>query len=142
MLTCSSLLSILLFTLHLADDIVRGFEKGQLSNLAALPIFVVWLHGPLVLAERRSGYVIMFVGALLGLAVPVLHMSGRGVGVDSAIGSSSGAFFFVWTLLAVGVTALFSLVLSARGLWAMTWGQRRRVSGEHAGSGTGQRLPS
>ena len=43
-------------------------------------------------------------------------MSGRGGGVHSAIGDSSGAFFFVWTLLAVGVTALFSLVLSARGL--------------------------
>lgn len=116
MLTSSSLLSILLFTLHLADDIVRGFEKGQLSNLTALPILVVWLYGTLVLADRRSGYVIMFVGALLGLAVPVLHMSGRGVGVDSAIGNSSGAFLFVWTLIAMGVTALSSVVLSARGL--------------------------
>ncbi len=28
MLTITSLLSILLMTLHLADDIVRGFEKG------------------------------------------------------------------------------------------------------------------
>jgi hypothetical protein len=84
----------------------------------------------------------MFVGALLGLAVPVLHMSGRGVGVDIAIGSSSEAFFFVWTLIAIGVTALFSLVLPARGLWTMTWGQRRRVSRERPGSGTGQRFPS
>ena len=127
MLTVSSVLSILLFTLHLADDIVRGIEKGQLSNLAAVPICVVWLYGTLVLAERRSGHVIMFVGALLGLGVPFLHMSGRGVGVDSAIGNSSGAFFFVWTLIAMGVTALFSLILSARGLWSMTWGRRRSV---------------
>lgn len=28
-LTITSLLSILLFTFHLADDIVRGFEKGR-----------------------------------------------------------------------------------------------------------------
>ncbi len=33
MLTIASLLSILFFTFHLADDIVRGFEPGRLSNL-------------------------------------------------------------------------------------------------------------
>ena len=35
MLTIASLLSILFFTFHLADDIVRGFEPGGLSNLVA-----------------------------------------------------------------------------------------------------------
>jgi hypothetical protein len=30
------------------------------------------------------------------------------------IAKSSGGFFFVWTLLALGVTAIFSLILSAR----------------------------
>jgi hypothetical protein len=35
----------------------------------------------------------------------------------SAIAKSSGAFFFIWTLLALGVTALFSVILSVRGLW-------------------------
>jgi hypothetical protein len=48
-----SLLSIFLFTLHLTDDIVRGFETGGASNLAAAPIFAAWLYGTLVLAERR-----------------------------------------------------------------------------------------
>jgi hypothetical protein len=55
LLIIASLLSILFFTLHLTDDIVRGFEKGGVSNLSAVPIFVVWLYGTLVLAERRSG---------------------------------------------------------------------------------------
>ena len=32
-LTVASLLSILFLTFHLADDIVRGYEKGGLSNL-------------------------------------------------------------------------------------------------------------
>jgi len=77
-LTISSLLSILFFTLHLADDIVRGFEKGGVSNLTAVLIFVVWLYGTLALAERRSGYVIILLASLLALAVPVLHMMGRG----------------------------------------------------------------
>ena len=59
MLTIASLLSVLLFTFHLTDDIVRGMEPEKLTNLTAVPIFVFWLYGALVLAERRSGYVIM-----------------------------------------------------------------------------------
>jgi hypothetical protein len=123
MLTITSLLSILLFTFHLADDIVRGFEKGQASNLTAVPIFVVWLYGTLVLAERRSGYIIMFLGSLLSLAAPVLHMTGKGVGGEFA--RSSGAFFFIWTIIALGVTALFSVILSVRGLLSLPWRRRR-----------------
>ena len=125
MLTISSFLSILLMTFHLADDIVRGMENGGVSTLVAVPILVVWLYGTLVLAERRSGYVIILLGSLLGLAVPVIHMMGTGVGVGSSIANSSGAFFFVWTLLALGVTALFSVILSLRGLWSPQWGQSR-----------------
>jgi hypothetical protein len=117
MLIIASLLSILLMTFHLADDIVRGMEPGTLFDLIAVPILVVWLYGTLVLTERRSGYVIVLLGSLLGLLVPVIHMKGKGVGVASRIANSSGAFFFVWTLIALGVTALFSVILSARALW-------------------------
>ena len=123
MLTIASLLSILFLTLHLTDDIVRGFEKGGVSNLTAVPIFVVWLHGTLVLAERPSGYVIILLGSLLGLGVPVIHMMGKGVGGE--IAKPSGAFFFVWTLIALGVTALFSVILSVRGLSSLPWRARR-----------------
>jgi hypothetical protein len=119
LLTIASLLSVLFMTFHLADDIVRGMEPGGLSNLIAVPIFVVLLYGTLVLAERRSGYVIILLGSLLLLVVPIIHMKGKGVGVASGIANSSGAFYFVWTLIALGVTALFSIVLSARGLWSL-----------------------
>jgi len=37
-----------------------------LSILVAVPILVVWPYGTLVLAERRSGYVIILLGSLLG----------------------------------------------------------------------------
>src|SRR3990172_943403 len=123
LLTIASLLSILLFTFHVADDIVRGIEPGTVSNLPAIPIFTVWLYGTLVLRERRSGYILILLGSLLSLAVPVLHMMGKGVGVESNIGKSSGAFFFIWTLLTIGVTGLFSVILSVRGLWSL----RRRL---------------
>ena len=125
LLTITSLLSILFFTFHLTDDIIRGFEKGGLSNLTAVPIFVVWLYGTLVLTERRSGYAIILLGSLLSLAVPVLHMKGKGVGIASNIANSSGGFFFVWTLIALGVTALFSVILSAHGLWRLPWRRSR-----------------
>ena len=84
-------------------------------------ITVVWLYGTLVLAERRSGYIIMLLGSLFSLVVPVVHMKGKGVGVTSRIANSSGHFFFVWTLIAIGVIGLFSAILAARGLWSLPW---------------------
>src|SRR5215469_14515962 len=113
-LIIASLLSILFVTLHTAGDIVRGMEPGTLFDLIVVPILVVWLYGTLVLAGKRSGYVIILLASLLGLLVPVIHMKGAGVG--GAIAKSSGGFFFIWTLLALGVTALFSVILSVRGL--------------------------
>ncbi len=50
-------------------------------------------------------------------------MTGEGVGGE--IAKSSGAYFFVWTLLALGVTATFSVILSVRGLWSLQRGQPR-----------------
>jgi hypothetical protein len=126
LLSITSLLSILFLTLHLTDDIVRGMEPGGLSNLiGGVLISVIWLYGTLVLAERRSGYIIIILGSLLGLGVPVIHMRGKGVGVASGIANSSGGFRFVWMLIALGVTALFSVILSARGLWSLRRGQSR-----------------
>ncbi len=123
MLTIASLLSLLLLTFHLADDIVRGMEPGGLPNLiGCVLISVVWLYGALVLAGRRSGYVILLLVSLLGLVVPYIHMRGKGVGVAGGIPNSGGGFFFVWTLLAIGVASLFSVILSARGLWGLRRG--------------------
>jgi len=118
-LTITSLLSVLFMTFHLADDIVRGMEPGGLSSLILVPIVVVLLYGTAVLGEGRSGYVIILVVSLLLLVVPVVHMKGKGVGVASGIANSSGGFFFVWTLIAIGVTALISVILSVRGLWRL-----------------------
>jgi hypothetical protein len=114
-LTVASLLSVLFMMFHQTDDIVRGMEPGTLFDLRVLPIVVVQLYATLVLAGKRSGYVVLLVVSLLELIVPVIHMKGAGVG--AVIAKSDGAFFFIWTLLALGVTALFSVILSARGLW-------------------------
>ena len=118
MWTVTSMLSVVLFALHWADDIVRGMSPGGVSGLFGVLILVVWLYGTLVLGERRSGYIIVLLGSLGGLGVLVIHMRGAGL-VGGKIANSSGAFFFVWTLLALGVTATFTAILSARGLWRM-----------------------
>jgi hypothetical protein len=123
-LTITSLLSILFMAFHLTEDIVRRFEPGGVSTVAGVLILVVWLYGTLVLAERRSGYVIILLGSILGSGVPVVHMMGAGL-VGGRIANSSGVFFWVWTLIALGVTAIFSVILSARGLWGLRRGQSR-----------------
>lgn len=115
LLTVASLLSILLMTFHLADDVVREMEPGGLKNIFGILILVVWLYGTLVIGERLTGRIIMLLGGLLGSAVPVLHMTGAGL-VGGRIEGSSGVFFWVWTLIAMGVTSLFTLILAARAL--------------------------
>src|SRR6476659_11293350 len=72
-LKITSLLSLLLLTLHVTDDIVRGISKAESSN-TALVVLVVLLYGTLMLADRRSGHVIMFIVGLLAAAMPVMHM--------------------------------------------------------------------
>ena len=113
MLTIASLLSILFGMFHLADDIDRGMSPGGLPNLIAVVICVVWLYGTLVLAERRSGYIIILIASLLLMGIPVIHMRGVGIGFGT---TRSGGFFFIWTIIALGVTALSSVILSVRGL--------------------------
>ena len=114
LLTITSLLSILLMSLHITDDIVRGLSPARSDNVGAVAIFVVWLLGTLPLAERVPGYIIMLLGGLFAAAMPVLHM--RGARYPS-IATSDGGFFFVWTLIAVGVTGTFAVILAVRALW-------------------------
>jgi len=120
MLTITSLLSILLLTLHITDDIVRGISKAESSNIA-LAVLVVLLYGTLVLAGRRLGYVTTLLVGLFAAAMPVIHMRGSHYG---DIARSAGGFFFVWTLWALGGLGGLTFILSVRGLWSL----RRRAN--------------
>ena len=121
MLVVTSLLSILLLTLHVTDDIVRGISKAEPSKIALL-VLTVFLYGTLVLAERRSGHVIMLLVGLFAAAMPVLHMRGAHY---PEIAQSPGGFFFVWTLWALGALGGVTMILSVRGLWNLRRGGSR-----------------
>src|SRR5690348_9903859 len=112
-LVVTSLLSILLLTLHVTDDIVRGISKAESSNIALI-VLAILLYGTLVLAERRSGHVIMLLVGVFAVLMPVMHMRGAHY---PDIAKSHGGFFFVWTLWALGGLGGLTILLAVRGLW-------------------------
>jgi hypothetical protein len=112
-----SLISILLLSLHLVDDIVYGTDKSAALNFIVVAVLVIWLYGTLVLGERRSGYAIMLVGSLLSIGVFAIHVSRAGGLSAGTVAESSGVFFFVWTLIALAVTSIISAILAVLGMW-------------------------
>ena len=99
------------------------------------------MHGSIIRLVESYGYAIVFLfvaieslgiplpgetvlvtaGALAALGMPVIHlMTARGVAgaIDRPY-----AFTFVWALLCLGVTGLFSLFLSVHGLIRLQRGQ-------------------
>jgi hypothetical protein len=124
-LTITSLLSILFFSLHWADEVARGLEPGTMSAFWGLLILAVWLSATLVFPDRRWGLVLILIGALLASGVPVLHMQGRGL-ILGRYGNTNAKFFWVWTNIALGASGMLSVVLAARALWSLPW--RRGVS--------------
>jgi hypothetical protein len=127
MLTTASLLTILFMTIHLTGDILFKMSQAGLLNLFAMFVFVVQLYGTLVLGGRRAGYIIIFLVSVLELVVPVVHMKGTRGLISGDIGNSSQAFLFVWTILALGITSTFSVILSASALLSLPWRRNRRT---------------
>jgi hypothetical protein len=116
-LTVASMLSVVLLPFHIGGDIVFGLDRGGPGVVfVAVPILLVLTCGTLLLAERSSGYVIMFLGGLVALGMPIIH---RNNGFTAAVAGSSGGVFFIWTLMALGVTGGVAMILSARELWRL-----------------------
>lgn len=53
-LTIVSLLSLVLITLHITDDIVRGISPAQDVNMILVIVFAVWLLGATSLAKPSA----------------------------------------------------------------------------------------
>ncbi len=111
-----SLLAIFFISLHYTDDVirkVRGMDQGGIAVLIAVLMLVVWLFAVLLLTERKSGYVIGLILALLNSLIPLGHLTGMaGEATPGEILTSSGPFF-VWVVIALALTVFPSLILSA-----------------------------
>jgi hypothetical protein len=109
-LTVTSLLCILLLSIHVTDDIARGFDQWTPFSPIFCVVLGVLLYGALMLAERRSGLIMMLITGLAALGMPIIHSKA------GAVAKSSGGFLFLWTLIALGATGTLSLILAIRGL--------------------------
>ena len=131
-----SLLAIFFTSLHYTDDVirkVRGMDEGGWQVLIAVLMLVVWLSANLVLAERKSGYIISLIMSLLNSLIPLGHLTGMaGEATSGEILASSGRFF-VWVVIALALTLFPSLVLSAYLLFRPSTETAQRVS-ERQGS--------
>ena len=123
LLTIASLLSILFLTFHISDEIARGMEPGQLNMLIPMIILVLFVYGALVLAGRRSGYIIMLIEAIFGTGIPVIHLTNLGLVGGRIAVDASGSFFWVWGNWALFMVSVLALTLAVRCLWSPQWGQ-------------------
>ncbi len=108
-----ALASVVLLALHISQDIIFGFDRAGLNQLAGVGILLVITCGAALLADRRLGQVIMLLGGIVAAGMLPLHMRN---GLRPEFLDKSGALLFVWTLYVLGVIGFFSIVLAARAL--------------------------
>jgi hypothetical protein len=127
LLVRTSLLSVLLLTLHLAEDAYHsppGTIEAGWGNLTAVVVLTLMLAGPALVPELRSGRMIMLFVALAAIGMPALHFSNNG-----NRSRYSDALLFIWCLIALGVNGLFSLMLWVSELRRQS--AANRLAGEH-----------
>jgi hypothetical protein len=130
-LTIASFLSILFLTFHLTQDAlhapVESWAAGP-GNFTVIAVLSILLWGTVMLAGRRSGFVIQLLTGLIALGMPILHLKSHGVSPDPRPG---GIFLFMWTMIVLGILGIFTAMLAARALWNT---RRRTTIGEQTES--------
>lgn len=111
LLTVTSVVSIVLLSVHVADDIAHGFDTAGLMNFIGIVVLAGFLYATLIFRERLAGRIVMLLVALFALGMPVIHL--RSVHINETAQASSGTFF-IWTLWALGVTGILGLVLAVQ----------------------------
>jgi hypothetical protein len=109
----TSLLLLLLLTLHVVDDVVHGFDSAGLLNMIGIVVLGFLIYGTVVLHERLSGQLVMLFIALFSALMPVIHLRSARIGETV---QANGGFFFLWTLWALGGVGVFGIILAIQGL--------------------------
>jgi hypothetical protein len=128
-LTVTSLLVVLLASVHFAEDVALGIEPGGTKNYNGILLLAAYLYATVRLGNRRWAHALVLLFSLAGAAVPYLHMQGVGL-VGGKAAHSPSRLFWVWTLLALGVTACVSAVLAAQRLWHLRRGPGTPIEGQ------------
>ena len=123
-LTATSLLAVLLLSLHLASDVVLGKDEFDRSMMIGVLLLAVWLYGALALRGRMAGYVVQLLFSALATGIPWLHMPAAGLSPEFV--RRPGVFLFVWALLALGAAGMVVFALSVQGIWGLRRGRRAR----------------
>ena len=131
LLSVTTMLSVLLLSLHISEDIAFGFDRAGLNQLVGVAILLVILCGAVLLRERLIGKVIMLLGGVIAAGMAPLHMRN---GLRPEFLDRSGALLFIWILYLLGVTGMFSVILAIQAL-------RGRRASVGDGVGTDSELP-
>ena len=123
LLTLASLVSMLLLTLHVTDDIVRGFDQAGLLNIIGIAVLGGLLYGTMVLRERLSGHIVMLFVSIFATGMPIIHLRSPRI---NEIAHADGGFFFIWTLWALGAIGIFGIILAVSGMWDLY--RKRKVA--------------
>lgn len=113
-----SLLSAVLLSLHISQDIVLGLDPAGLNHLVGVSILLILVCGATVLRKRLLGRIIMLLGGIMAAGMLPLHMRH---GFRPELLRKDGILMFVWVLYLLGVNGAFSMVL-----FTLSLGERSR----------------
>lgn len=102
------MISLVLLSVHVTDDIAHGFDSAGLTNLIPIAVLAAFVYATLMLRERLAGRIVMLLVGLFALGMPVIHLRSYRI---NEIAHDSGGAFFIWTLWALGITGILGIGL-------------------------------
>ena len=114
LLTATSLVLMVLLTLHIVDDMARGFDSAGMMNMIGIVVAAILLYGTTVLRERLAGQIMMLLLSFFAAAMPVIHLRSPRI---NEIVQGAGGFSFVWELWALGIIGIFGMILAVHIIW-------------------------
>ena len=110
----TSLIALFLLTIHIVDDIVRGFDPAGMMNMIGIVVAAVLVYGSTVLRDKLSGRLMMLFVGFFAAAMPLVHLRSPRI---NEIAHGEGGFFFIWTLWALGIVGIFGMILALHSIW-------------------------